>query len=86
MVTNSADRILRHFTLPVYAPPSIDGSYIEQELEPTYRFSDPINRVAWYTMSYSPDGEFLAGGMLLFLSMMFSDTSAVRDRCGSTLR
>ncbi|THH01764.1 hypothetical protein EW026_g1002 [Hermanssonia centrifuga] len=39
-----------------------DGAYIEQELEPTYRFSDPINKVAWHAISYSPDGEWLAGG------------------------
>lgn len=62
LVTNSSDRTLRQFNLPLYAPPSADGSYIEQELEPTYRFSDPINKVAWHSMSYSPDGEFLAGG------------------------
>jgi COMPASS component SWD1 len=62
MVTNSSDRILRQLNLPTYAPPSADGAYIEQELEPTYRFSDPINKVAWHTVSYSPDGEWLAGG------------------------
>ncbi|EKM59556.1 uncharacterized protein PHACADRAFT_85948 [Phanerochaete carnosa HHB-10118-sp] len=62
LVTNSQDRTLRQFTLPLYAPPSVDGIYIEQELEPTYRFSDPINKVAWHGMCYSPDGEWLAGG------------------------
>ena len=35
---------------------------MEQELEPTHKFSDPINRVAWHAMSFSPDGEWLAGG------------------------
>lgn len=31
-------------------------------MEPTHRFNDPINKTAWHTMSYSPDGEWLAGG------------------------
>ncbi|KAN0097836.1 WD40-repeat-containing domain protein [Tylopilus felleus] len=35
---------------------------LETELEPTYKFSDPISKVAWHSMSYSPDGEWLAGG------------------------
>ncbi|PIL36651.1 hypothetical protein GSI_00340 [Ganoderma sinense ZZ0214-1] len=62
LVTNSSDRVLRQFTLPVYAPPSADNEYIEQELEPTLRFHDPISKVSWRSMSYSPDGEWLAGG------------------------
>ncbi|KAI0775475.1 WD40 repeat-like protein [Irpex lacteus] len=62
LVTNSSDRVLRQLNLPIYAPPSADGAYIEQELEPTHRFNDPINKVAWHAMSYSPDGEWLAGG------------------------
>ncbi|CCM03988.1 uncharacterized protein FIBRA_06144 [Fibroporia radiculosa] len=62
LVTNSSDRTLRQFNLPLYPPPSADGAYIEQELEPTYRFNDPINKNAWHAMSYSPDGEWLAGG------------------------
>ncbi|KZP21728.1 WD40 repeat-like protein [Athelia psychrophila] len=62
LVTNSSDRTLRQFILPVYAPPNADREYIEQELEPTHRFNDPINRTAWHAMSYSPDGEWLAGG------------------------
>lgn len=36
----------------------------EQELEPTHRFHDPINKTAWHNMAYSPDGEWLAGGEL----------------------
>lgn len=67
LATNSSDRTLRQFNLPVYNPPSADGAYVEQELEPTYRFSDPINKVAWHGMSYSPDGEWLAGGQTLVL-------------------
>jgi len=35
---------------------------MDNELEPTHRFHDPINRTAWHAMSYSPDGEWLAGG------------------------
>ncbi|KAI0722010.1 COMPASS complex protein [Cerioporus squamosus] len=62
LVTNSSDRVLRQFNLPVYAPPTADDEYIEQELEPTHRFHDPISKVAWHNMSYSPDGEWLAGG------------------------
>ncbi|PCH41574.1 COMPASS complex protein [Wolfiporia cocos MD-104 SS10] len=62
LVTNSSDRILRQFNLPLYPPPSADGEYIEQELEPMYRFNDPISKIAWHSMSYSPDGEWLAGG------------------------
>ncbi|KAI0922003.1 hypothetical protein AcV5_000551 [Taiwanofungus camphoratus] len=62
LVTNSSDRTLRQFNLPTYAPPGADGEYIEQELEPMYRFNDPINKTAWHAMSYSPDGEWLAGG------------------------
>ena len=62
LVTNSSDRTLHQFNLPLYGPPQADGSYIEQELEPTYKLNDPISRTAWHAMAYSPDGEFLAGG------------------------
>ncbi|KAF7330766.1 COMPASS complex protein [Mycena venus] len=62
LVSNSADRTLRQFTVPTYPSPTADGAYIEQELEPTHRFNDPINKTAWHAMSYSPDGEWLAGG------------------------
>ncbi|GBE79127.1 Set1 complex component swd1 [Sparassis crispa] len=62
LVTNSSDRTLRQFNVPSYAPPTADREYIEQELEPTHRFNDPINKTAWHAMSYSPDGEWLAGG------------------------
>ncbi|KAF5388144.1 hypothetical protein D9615_000017 [Tricholomella constricta] len=62
LVTNSSDRTLRQFNLPVYLPPNLDGEFVDEELEPTHRFNDPINKTAWYGMSYSPDGEWLAGG------------------------
>lgn len=64
LVTNSSDRTLRQFSLPLYPPPDPSGEYIEQELEPTHRFNDPIDKSAWHAMSYSPDGEWLAGGQL----------------------
>lgn len=62
LITNSSDRTLRQFNLPIY-PPCEEGEVMEQELEPTLRFSDPIGRVAWHNMAYSPDGEWLAGGV-----------------------
>ncbi|VDC02495.1 unnamed protein product [Peniophora sp. CBMAI 1063] len=62
LVTNSSDRVLRQFNLPKYPIPSDDYFYLDTELEPTHRFSDPINRNAWHVMMYSPDGEWLAGG------------------------
>ncbi|KAF8075966.1 WD40 repeat-like protein [Lyophyllum atratum] len=55
LVTNSSDRTLRQFNLPIYPPPNADGEFIDEELEPTHRRQ-------WYGMSYSPDGEWLAGG------------------------
>jgi len=42
--------------------PSVEQSVVEADLEATHKFSDPINRTAWHGMSYSPDGEWLAGG------------------------
>ena len=75
LVTNSSDRTLRQFILPIYAPPNADREYIEQELEPTHRFNDPINRTAWHAMSYSPDGEWLAGGTSTLRLVLFSFNS-----------
>ncbi|KAF8629362.1 hypothetical protein AX15_003493 [Amanita polypyramis BW_CC] len=62
LVTNSSDRTLRQFNLPTYPPAGRGRDVLELELEPTQRFNDPINRTAWHAMSYSPDGEWLAGG------------------------
>ncbi len=68
LVTNSSDRTLRQFLLPKYPTPPADAdpsapfAFLDGELEPTHRFSDPINRTAWHAMCYSPDGEWLAGG------------------------
>lgn len=55
--------MLRQFQLPpAYPDPSPEGAFAEGELEPTHRFSDPISKTAWHSVSYSPDGEWLAGG------------------------
>ncbi|KII96041.1 hypothetical protein PLICRDRAFT_35009 [Plicaturopsis crispa FD-325 SS-3] len=62
LCTNSTDRVLRQFTLPSYPPPSASLAYIEAQLEPTHRFSDPVNRVAWGAVGYSADGEWLGAG------------------------
>lgn len=70
LATNSSDRTIRQFTLPTYpTPPEPNTTYesskyqiVETELEPTHRFNDPISKVAWHAISYSPDGEWLAGG------------------------
>ncbi|KAF8876289.1 COMPASS complex protein [Gymnopilus junonius] len=70
LVTNSSDRTLRQFILPTYSPLPTDAElqhhtyppFLDVELEPTHRFNDPINKTAWHAMSYSPDGDWLAGG------------------------
>ena len=64
LVTNSSDRVLRQFALPSYptSTPNTETEVVDQELRPQYTFSDPINRSAWNGMSYSPHGEWLAGG------------------------
>jgi len=83
-VTNSSDRTLRQFILPAYPPPNADREYIEQELEPTHRFNDPISRTAWHAVSYSPDGEWLAGGEHPFFPRILAPAAdwAARRRGG----
>ncbi|KAF8911345.1 WD40 repeat-like protein [Mucidula mucida] len=61
-VTNSSDRTLRQFNVPNFPPSSQDAELIDMELEPIHRFNDPINRTAWHSMAFSPNGEWLAGG------------------------
>ncbi|KAL1732866.1 WD40-repeat-containing domain protein [Schizophyllum commune] len=61
-VTNSSDRTIRQFVTPSYPPPDPDGMILESDLDATHRFSDPVNRTQWHALSYSPDGEWLAGG------------------------
>ncbi|KAK0453170.1 WD40 repeat-like protein [Armillaria borealis] len=62
LVTNSSDRTLRQFNVPTYPTSKDGGACLEQELEPTHRFNDPINKTAWHSMAFSPNGEWLAGG------------------------
>ncbi|KNZ73663.1 Retinoblastoma-binding protein 5, partial [Termitomyces sp. J132] len=62
LVTNSSDRTLRQFNLPMYRTLTPESEFIDDELEPTHRFHDPINKTGWHGMTYSPDGEWLAGG------------------------
>jgi WD40 repeat protein len=70
LVTNSSDRTLRLFTLPAtYPSPSpstatdSEGVFIlEQDLEPSHRFSDPISRTAWASVSVDGAGCVLAAG------------------------
>jgi COMPASS component SWD1 len=62
LVTNSSDRTLRQFNLPTYPGSSSEGEVMVQELKPQYTFNDPINKASWHGMSYSPRGEWLAGG------------------------
>lgn len=50
----------------------MDVEVPEQELEPTYRFSDPINKVAWHNMACSPDGEWVAGGLSFLVDPIHS--------------
>ena len=52
--------------MPIYPTHAEEGDLVETELEPSLRFTDPINRVAWHNMAYSPDGNWLAGGLLFF--------------------
>ncbi|KAK7696565.1 hypothetical protein QCA50_001223 [Cerrena zonata] len=42
--------------------PIDETQVIEYELEPINRFNDPINKVAWHAMCFSPEGDWLAGG------------------------
>jgi hypothetical protein len=64
-VTNSTDRTLRQFNAPAQMGANVndEGEILEEELEPTLRFNDPINKTAWHAVSYSPDGEWLAAGI-----------------------
>jgi len=61
LLTNSSDRTLRQFEVPNYPNPAA-GLIMEEEIEPIAKLNDPINRMAWNGMAYSPDGEWAAGG------------------------
>ncbi|KAF9521669.1 WD40-repeat-containing domain protein [Crepidotus variabilis] len=58
-----------------YSPPSVPSSpsvliqpsvppfpFLDTDLEPTHRLSDPINKYSWNAVTLSPSGEYLAGG------------------------
>ena len=61
---------------PALRTASTASNVNEQELEPTHRFHDPINKTAWHNMAYSPDGEWLAGGELWFRALT-PDTNSI---------
>lgn len=50
---------------------------LEQDLEPTHRFNDPINKTAWHAMAFSPDGEWLAGGAFSMVVQLLLPTHAI---------
>ncbi|KAF9242913.1 WD40-repeat-containing domain protein [Melanogaster broomeanus] len=60
LATNSSDRTIRQFTLPNY--PSPPTPYLRRNWSPRISSTIPYRKVAWHAMSYSPDGEWLAGG------------------------
>jgi len=63
-LTNSTDRVIRHFLSPTYAPtPPVEGQYVEQELEPLLRLHDPVNRVSWSSVGFSSSAQWVAGGV-----------------------
>lgn len=77
LVTNSYDRAIRLLPLPAAypVPPSLDDTvdgavqdgdyvYLEQDLEPTHKFSDPISRTKWTGMTFNRTGDILAAGLL----------------------
>ena len=66
--------------MPVYPPHGPETEVVEQELEATQRFSDPISKVAWNNMAYSPDGDWLAGGMLRLNLLMWRLITATRRK------
>ena len=82
LITNSSDRTLRQFNLPLTFPAQLEEE--EQELEPAYKFSDPISRVAWHNMTYSPDGEWLAGGKEQLAACNDSPLTMEDRLCGSS--
>ncbi|KAF8529082.1 WD40 repeat-like protein [Hysterangium stoloniferum] len=66
LLTNSTDRVIRHFEIPAYPPPSADSEaaseYVEQDIEPVYKFADPVDKVQWNGIGYSADTEWVIGG------------------------
>ncbi|KAF8481355.1 WD40-repeat-containing domain protein [Gautieria morchelliformis] len=66
LLTNSTDRVIRHFEVPAYQPPSAESEaaseYIEQDIEPLYKFADPVDKVSWNGIGYSADSEWVIAG------------------------
>lgn len=63
-LTNSSDRIIRHYEIPPYpAPSDLKFKFIEQDIEPIYKFADPVDKVSWNAIGYSSDTEWVIGGM-----------------------
>jgi COMPASS component SWD1 len=70
LVTNSSDRTVRLINLPpAYPKPPSDSAedagehvFIQDELEPSYRFNDAISRTPWAQVSVDGMGMLLAGG------------------------
>jgi COMPASS component SWD1 len=63
LLANSTDRVIRQFNLPTYTTVLPDeDAFLEQELEPTLRLLDPVNKVSWNSVDISFDGHWVAGG------------------------
>ena len=66
LLTNSTDRVIRHFEVPLYQSPSPESEaaseYIEQDIEPLYKFADPVDKVSWNGIGYSADAEWVIAG------------------------
>lgn len=66
LLTNSQDRVIRHFEVPLYHSPSTTSEepseYLDQDLEPIYRFADPVDKVQWNGIGYSADSGWVIGG------------------------
>ena len=63
LLTNSTDRTIRQCVLPTYSYVLPDeDAYIEQEMDAQKRYNDPINKMSWNGVGFSPDGRWVAGG------------------------
>jgi len=65
LLTNSQDRVIRHFEIPTYPPPTEledSSAYLELEIEPTFKFADRVDKVQWNGIGYSADSEWVIGG------------------------
>ncbi|KIJ56751.1 hypothetical protein M422DRAFT_72901 [Sphaerobolus stellatus SS14] len=66
LLVNSQDRVIRHFEIPTYPIPSkqseANDGFFDLDLEPIYRFADPVDKVQWNGIGYSADSEWVIGG------------------------